>query len=127
MSSLTLESTKVSERQKIAEKTKLILEEQTQNIAIRRAAAEKDLAGAEPALLAAQESVKGVTTQNLVELKNYAQPPPKVRIALEPVICLIKNKPAKPEWRDVQAEVKKDGFKQTVLDFNKDNISAKTK
>ncbi len=62
MSSLTLESTKVSERQKIAEKTKLILEEQTKNISTRRAVAEKDLAGAEPALLAAQESVKGVTT-----------------------------------------------------------------
>lgn len=61
MSSLTLESTKVSERQKIAEKTKIILEEQTKNIAARRAVAEKDLAGAEPALLAAQESVKGVT------------------------------------------------------------------
>jgi len=62
MSSLTLESTKVSERQKIAEKTKIILEEQTKNIASRRLVAEKDLAGAEPALLAAQESVKGVTT-----------------------------------------------------------------
>ncbi len=61
MSSLTLESTKVSERQKIAEKTKIILEEQTKNIASRRTVAEKDLAGAEPALLAAQESVKGVT------------------------------------------------------------------
>ena len=61
MSSLTLESTKVSERQKIAEKTKIILEEQTKNIASLRTVAEKDLAGAEPALLAAQESVKGVT------------------------------------------------------------------
>jgi len=46
---------------------------------------------------------------------------------LEPVICLIKNKASKPDWKDVQAEVKKDTFKQTVLEFNKDNIKSATK
>lgn len=101
MSSLTVESTKVAERQKVAEKTKVVLEEQTKNIAERKSVAEKDLAGAEPALLAAQESVKGVTKDNIVELKNYAKPPVKVALALEPVIALIKNKAAKPDWREI--------------------------
>lgn len=78
-------------------------------------------------MIAAQESVKGVTKDNINELKNYSQPPPKVRLALEPVIALIKNLKVKPEWKDVLAEVKKDTFKQTVLDFNKDNITAKCK
>lgn len=55
-----------------------MLEEQTENIATRKAIAEKDLAGAEPALIAAQESVKGVTKDNINELKNYSKPPPKV-------------------------------------------------
>ena len=73
------------------------------------------------------ESVSGVTKDNINELKNYSKPPDKVRIAMEPVIALIKNKAAKPEWKDIQAEVKKDTFKQSVLEFNKDGISAKCK
>ena len=56
-----------------------------------------------------------------------SKPPDRVRLALEPVIVLIKNKAVKPEWKDVQAEVKKETFKQTVLEFNKDMISTKVK
>lgn len=73
------------------------------------------------------ESVSGVTKDNINELKNYSKPPDKVRLAMEPVIALIKNKAVKPEWKDIQAEVKKESFKQTVLEFNKDGISAKCK
>ena len=87
------------------------MEAQTKDIAIRNAAAKRDLDGAEPALIDAMESVSGVTKDNINELKNYSKPPDKVRIAMEPVIALIKNKAAKPEWKDIQAEVKKDTFK----------------
>jgi hypothetical protein len=71
--------------------------------------------------------VKGVTKDNINEIKNYAKPPEKVALALEPVYCLIKSKAAKPEWKDILAEVKKDSFKTTVLEFNKDMITSKVK
>lgn len=127
MASLTKESTKVSESQKVAEKTREALEKQTIEIAQRRESAERDLMRAEPALIAAQESVKGVTKGNIDEIKNYKIPPDKVKIAMEPVIALLKNQPKKPDWKDVQAEVKKDTFKTSVLEFDKDGISAKCK
>lgn len=59
------------------------------------------MAGAEPALIAAMESVSGVTKNNIDEIRNYAKPPEKVRLAMEPVIALLKNKAAKPEWKDI--------------------------
>lgn len=77
------------------------MEAQTKDIAIRNVAAKRDLDGAEPALIAAMESVSGVTKGNIDELKNYGKPPDKVRIAMEPVIALIKNKAVKPEWKDI--------------------------
>ena len=47
------------------------------------------------------ESVSGVTKNNIDEIRNYAKPPEKVRLAMEPVIALLKNKAAKPEWKDI--------------------------
>jgi len=35
---------------------------------------------------------------------------------------LILNISAKPDWKAIQAELKKDGFVSTVLNFNKDKI-----
>jgi len=101
MVSLTSSSTKCSARQAEAEKFSVVLAEQSKNIAERKSVAEKDLAGAEPALLAAQEAVKGVTKDNIVELKNYAKPPAKVALALEPAVALIKNTAKKPEWKEI--------------------------
>ena len=44
---------------------------------------------AEPALNAAQGAVQGVSSDNINEIRSFAKPPEKVRVALEPVIALI--------------------------------------
>ena len=61
MSSLTDESQKVNNKKDQAEKTRVILEEQTVYISNRKTSVEAELAGAEPALIAAMEAVSGVT------------------------------------------------------------------
>jgi hypothetical protein len=55
--------------------------------------------------------VQGVTKGNIDEIKNFANPPAAVKLALEPVIALILNSTKAPEWSAIKSEVKKEGFK----------------
>ena len=77
---------------------------------------------AEPALIAAQGAVQGVSSDNINEIRSFAKPPEKVRVALEPVIALILQMTTVPDWKSIQAELKKPTFKSSVLEFNKDKI-----
>jgi dynein heavy chain 2 len=69
--------------------------------------------------------VSGVSKDNINELKNFANPPANVKLALEPVIALLLNKSTKPEWAEIKAELKKETFKNSVLLFDKDKIGKK--
>lgn len=85
------------------------------------------MAKAEPALIAAQSAVSGVSAKDIDTLKNFTNPPAKVKVAMEPVIALVLNKPVAPEWKDVRAELRKADFKKNILEYNKDKISPKVK
>lgn len=50
-----------------------------------------------------------------------------MRIALEPVIALILQMTTKPDWKLIKDELKKETFKNSVLEFNKDAIGVKVK
>lgn len=82
---------------------------------------------AEPALIAATNAVQGVTKGNIDELKNFANPPAAVKLALEPVIALILNMTTKPDWNVIKGELRKETFKTNVLAFKKESITAKCK
>ena len=56
-----------------------------------------------------------------------SNPPAAVKLAMEPVIALLENKDKKVEWADIKAIVRQDGFKNRVLDFQKEDIKAKCK
>jgi len=88
---------------------------------------ETKLEKAEPALIDAQNAVQGVTKGNIDEIKNFANPPAAVKLALEPVISLLLNLTKAPDWAVIKAEVKKDKFKESILSFKKESISTRTK
>mmetsp|Transcript_10643 Transcript_10643/g.10717 ORF Transcript_10643/g.10717 Transcript_10643/m.10717 type:complete len:502 (-) Transcript_10643:3279-4784(-) len=108
-------------------KTSKELEIKSEQIKVRKEEVERDLSKAEPALIAATESVKGIQKKDLTELRNMMRPPANVVIALEPVISLITGKAKKADWNEIKAEVKKDSFIQIVMNFDKDQIKPSTR
>ena len=93
----------------------------------RQVEVERDLGLAKPALDAAEEQVGNIQRGHLDELRAMANPPPNVKLALEPVISMISDTPKKVEWNDIKQWLRKDNFIQSVKNFDKDNINPKIK
>ena len=96
-------------------------------IAKRREEVDTDLGKAEPALLEAQESVNSIKTSHLNEIKAMGKPPDKVRFAVEATCVLVFGLSTKPEWKECKQYVAKTNFIPTILNFNKDEVTEKTK
>lgn len=71
--------------------------------------------------------MSGIQRGHLDELRNLPNPPVNVKLALEPVIALISNKPVKTEWPEIRQWLRKDNFIKLVMDFDKDQISSRVK
>lgn len=127
MKELTVASAQVNTKKENAEKAKAALEIKSGEALERKTFVEGKLARAEPALIEAQQAVQGVTPANIVELKNFANPPPAVKLALEPVITLLSGGAKKPDWAEIKKKLTDPKFKDNVLKFDKDSISSKTK
>ena len=127
LESMMQEQRQAEKQKDVSEKTAVKLERKQAEIRERTRQVDGDLAKAEPALIAAQESVSGIQKDQLNELRNYATPPAAVRLALEPVIALITGKAAKPEWKDVKQWLRKDDFIRSVTRFDKNDISSSVK
>jgi dynein heavy chain 1 len=85
----------------------------------RRAVAEGELAKAEPALLEAQSSVKGIRKKHLDELRNLGNPPPAVKLTLEAVMLMIGEADAGADisWSSIRRAIRKDTFIAGWLGF----------
>jgi dynein heavy chain 1 len=117
-----------AEKQKdISEKTATKLVQKQAEIAQRKVKVDEDLGKAEPALIAAQESVSGIGKEQLNELRGYATPPAAVRVSLEPVIALITKSATKPDWKDVKGWLRKDDFIRSIMNFDKNDIPPNVK
>ena len=87
----------VSEQQQAEQKRETALtmtkelEVKDKEIRERQEVVNQDLAQAEPALIEAQEAVKGIQKKFLDELRMMASPPALVKMTLEAVLCLITN------------------------------------
>jgi dynein heavy chain 1 len=118
MKLLTTETRKVEQKSEVAERTKRELEAKQAQITERSAVVNSDLARAEPALIAAQNSVSGVQAKDLKELQGYRNPPEKVKLGLSSCVALVKNLHAEPNWANaVLPALRQDGFKASILDF----------
>lgn len=108
-------------------KTAKELEVKSEEIARRQVEVQRDLGKAEPALIAAQESVSGISKDNLNELRALASPPANVKLALEPVVAMISNVAKKAEWAEIRLWLRKDTFIPSILHFDKDAMSPAVK
>lgn len=110
-----------AEKQKVAsQELQEQLEAQTVRITIKREEVMKDLSKVEPAVQDAQNAVKSIKKQHLVEVRSMANPPPMVKLALES-ICLLLGE-ATSDWKTIKSIIMKDNFISTVVNFNTDDM-----
>ncbi|KAJ3265095.1 hypothetical protein HDU77_006529 [Chytriomyces hyalinus] len=91
----------------------------------RSAIVKGDLANAEPAVLEAQQSVSSIKKQDLNEVRSMANPPEKVKLAMESVCILLGGKIE--SWKSVQGILRKDDFIPSIVNYNTDKMSKKTR
>ncbi|XP_063237430.1 dynein heavy chain, cytoplasmic isoform X2 [Bacillus rossius redtenbacheri] len=97
------------------------LEVQTVKIGQKQEFVMADLAQVEPAVIDAQQAVKSIKKQHLVEVRSMANPPAIVKVALES-ICLLLGENA-TEWRSIRSVTMKDNFISTIVNFNTEEIT----
>ena len=97
-----------------------LLEKQKVEIAIKKKEVMADLEKVEPAVIDAQQAVKSIKKQHLVEVRSMANPPPVVKLALES-ICLLLGEVAS-DWKAIRSVIMKDNFIPTIVNFNTEDI-----
>jgi dynein heavy chain 1 len=111
-----------AEKKKVqSQEIQLQLSEQTIHIEQKRQEVMADLAQVEPAVIDAQNAVKSIKKQQLVEIRTMANPPAVVKLALES-ICLLLGENAS-DWKSIRAVIMRDNFINTVVNnFNTEDI-----
>ena len=71
--------------------------------------------------------MSNIKQATLVEMKALKSPPLHVKMTLEAVLCVTLGKFKAWEWKDVQKEISKQGFIQTVMNFDTDSLPAAVK
>ncbi|XP_049780046.1 dynein heavy chain, cytoplasmic isoform X3 [Schistocerca cancellata] len=98
------------------------LEIQTVKIAQKREDVMADLAQVEPAVIDAQQAVKSIRRQHLVEVRSMANPPVLVKLALES-ICLLLGENAS-DWKSIRAVIMRDNFINSIVsNFSTEDIT----
>ena len=104
-------------------KIQVQLDKQEKEVATRKEVVNADLEKAEPAVLAAQESVSNIKKQHLTEVRSMGNPPAGVKLALEAVCTLLGHKV--DNWKTIQAIMRRDDFIASIVRY--DNQSQMTK
>ncbi|XP_044265029.1 dynein heavy chain, cytoplasmic isoform X6 [Tribolium madens] len=111
-----------AEKKKVqSQEIQLQLSEQTVHIEQKRQEVMADLAQVEPAVIDAQNAVKSIKKQHLVEVRSMANPPNSVKMALESV-CLLLHENAN-EWRSIRSVIMRENFIATIVNFSSDNLT----
>ena len=112
------------QKQQSIEISKLV-EQQTKEIALKRTEVMKDLERVEPAVIEAQNAVKNIKKQHLVEVRSMGNPAPVIRMALESICVLLGENV--PDWKAIRTVTMKDNFIPSIVNFNTDDISEETR
>ncbi|KAK9478362.1 dynein heavy chain, N-terminal region 1-domain-containing protein [Lipomyces japonicus] len=94
------------------------LEVSEQQIKERQEIVMQDLAQAEPAVIAAKESVSSIKKQHLSEVRSMANPPEAVKMTMEAVCTLLGHKV--DNWRTVQSIIRREDFISNIVNFDTD-------
>ncbi|XP_065175861.1 dynein axonemal heavy chain 2-like isoform X2 [Sycon ciliatum] len=109
------------QKKMVAARGEKIAEEEKRCKAIAEAA-QKDLAEAIPALEAATEALKSLNKTDMTEVRSYTMPPPLVERVMDAVMIL---KGEKTGWPDAKRAIGEGNFINSLINFNKENISDK--
>jgi len=120
---MVAEQNEAEKRKEEAQKMSVEVEKQEQMINARREEAQRELDMAEPALLAAQNSVRGIKKRDLDEVRNLSRPPPNVRLTIECVAIMMGE--TSLEWKDLRKVLSKSDFIPNILNFDADNLTQK--
>ncbi|CAF0789670.1 unnamed protein product [Didymodactylos carnosus] len=114
-----------AEKKRISsQELQVVLVVQQEQIVKKRATVMEDLNKVEPAVQEAQQAVKSIKKQNLVELKNLNNPPSGVKLALESV-CLLLGEETN-DWKSIRSIIMRENFIPTIVNFNTDDLTPAT-
>jgi hypothetical protein len=71
--------------------------------------------------------VSGIKKTQLDELRAFLNPSATIKVALEPVICLITKNPVKTDWKEIREQLRKPDFIKNIMNFEKNDITPKVK
>ncbi|KIH52290.1 hypothetical protein ANCDUO_17609, partial [Ancylostoma duodenale] len=83
---------------------------------------QKNALPVEPAVEEAQQAVKGIRKNQLVEVRSMASPPVMVKLALE-AICILLGENVGTDWKAIRGVMVKDDFMPRILAFDTDSIT----
>ncbi|XP_061071720.1 cytoplasmic dynein 1 heavy chain 1 isoform X1 [Conger conger] len=119
---------KMVKDQQEAEKKKVVSQEiqeavykQQEVIKDKQLSVKQDLDQVEPAVIEAQNAVKSIKKQHLVEVRSMANPPGAVKLALES-ICLLLGE-STTDWKQIRSIIMRENFIPTIVNFSADEIS----
>ncbi|KAK6170907.1 hypothetical protein SNE40_019193 [Patella caerulea] len=121
------ETEKVTKEKAIADEEEQKVSKITVEVEKKAADCERDLAKAEPALLAAKEALNTLNKNNLTELKSFGTPPTAVTNVTAAVMCLLApggKVPKDKSWKSAKSSImnKVDAFLDNLINYDKDNI-----
>mmetsp|Transcript_28347 Transcript_28347/g.57801 ORF Transcript_28347/g.57801 Transcript_28347/m.57801 type:complete len:2891 (+) Transcript_28347:3-8675(+) len=120
---MVADQNEAQKRKDEAEKMSIEVERQQFAIAERKESAQRDLDEAEPALISAKNSVKGIKKRDLDEIRNLGRPPNNVKLTLECVAIMLGEKSV--EWGDVRKLLAKSEFIPSILSFDVDKLTSR--
>ncbi len=97
---------------------------QNEEIKVRKARAEADLAKAEPAVLEAQKAVNSIKKSQLDEIRALGNPPAAVKNTLE-AVCIMLGEKTAPPWAQIRKLMMDSNFIPSIVNFDSKKISAK--
>ncbi|XP_034530779.1 cytoplasmic dynein 1 heavy chain 1 [Notolabrus celidotus] len=119
---------KMVKDQQEAEKKKVMSQEiqesvykQQEKIKDKQLSVKEDLDQVEPAVIEAQNAVKSIKKQHLVEVRSMANPPAAVKLALES-ICLLLGE-STTDWKQIRSIIMRENFIPTIVNFSAEEIS----
>lgn len=81
------------------------------------------MAAAKPELAAAENAVKNLDKNSIVEIKNFASPPDGVKFVMECVMVLLGEK---IDWKNVKSVLSNvNEFMRSLLEYDVDKVSEK--
>ncbi|XP_052742503.1 dynein heavy chain, cytoplasmic isoform X1 [Bicyclus anynana] len=112
-----------AEKKKVeSQEIQVALEQQTKEIEAKRKDVMADLAQVEPAVIEAQNAVKSIKKQHLVEVRSMGNPPAIVKVALES-ICLLLGENA-TDWKAIRAVIMRENFINSIVsNFSTEDIT----